>query len=109
MVMSPRQNAITESADFIDDQVASELDASLVQAGNDWRDHDLLVRRFHLAGLTPAEIAVVLSSKGLRVKMWHVSETFVRKRLKMLGMIANTSRELFSQTDNCYRARKRIA
>lgn len=107
--MSPRDNADTASGGFIDDQVAAEMDASLVQAADEWRDHDLLVRRFHLAGLTPAEIAVVLSSKGLRVKMWHVSETFVRKRLKALGMVVNTSREIFSQTDNCYRARKRIA
>lgn len=107
--MNTRHPDIPGSAEFVDDQVAAEMDASLVEAGDTWREHDLLIRRFHMAGLTPAEIAVVLSSKGLRVKMWHVSETFVRKRLKALGLVPNTSREIFSQSDNCYRARKRTA
>lgn len=107
--MSTRPNATVDSAGFIGDQVAAEMDASLIEEGDTWREHDLLIRRFQLAGLTPAEIAVVLSSKGLRVKMWHVSETFVRKRLKMIGLVPNASRDIFSQADNCYRARKRTA
>lgn len=98
-----------DSKPFVDDHVAAEMDASLVEAGDDWREHDLLIRRFHLAGLTAAEIAVVLSSKGFRVKMWHVSETFVRKRVKALGLTPNASREIYSQRENCYRARARTA
>lgn len=74
-------------------------------AAADWREHDLMVRRFQLAGLTPVEIAVVLNSKGLRVKTWHVSETFVRNRLKALGLAPNASRELYQRTENCYRRR----
>jgi hypothetical protein len=74
-------------------------------ASSAWREHDLLVRRFQLAGLTPTEIAVVLHSKGLRVRNWHVSETFVRGRLKALGMTPNPSRELYKQHINVYRRR----
>ncbi len=91
------------------EQVTAEMEAAFVEAENTWRDHDLLIRRFHLAGLTAAEIAVILSSTGLRVKTWHVSETFVRKRLKALGLMPNGSRTISSQTDNCYRARSRTA
>ncbi len=74
-------------------------------AGAAWREHDLMIRRFQQAGLTPAEIAVVLHSKGLRVRTWHVSETFVRGRLKALGMTANPSRLWYGQHENCYRRR----
>lgn len=70
-----------------------------------WRDHDLMIRRFHNGGLAPAEIAVVLNSKGLRVKTWHVSETFVRNRLKALGVSPNRSRTFYQQGENRYRAR----
>jgi hypothetical protein len=74
-------------------------------AAADWREHDLMIRRFQRAGLTAAEIAVVLHSKGLRVRTWHVSETFVRNRLKALGMAPNASREWYAQVENCYRRR----
>jgi hypothetical protein len=74
-------------------------------AGAEWPQHDLMIRRFQLAGLTPAEIAVVLDSKGLRVKTWHVSETFVRTRLKALGMAPNANRNWYAQHANCYRRR----
>ncbi len=107
--MGTRQSLALDGETFVDDQVAAGIEATLVEAGDTWRDHDLLVRRFHLAGLTPAEIAVVLSSKGLRVKTWHVSETFVRKRLRALALAPNGSRTIYSQTDNCYRARSRTA
>jgi len=76
-----------------------------VHAGAEWREHDLMIRRFQTAGLTPAEIAVVLHSKGLRVRTWHVSETFVRGRLKALGVAPNASRTWYGQHDNCYRRR----
>jgi hypothetical protein len=72
-------------------------------AAADWREHDLMIRRFQNAGLTPTEIAVVLDSKGLRVRTWHVSETFVRNRLKALGMTPNLSRQWYAQVENCYR------
>lgn len=64
-----------------------------------------MIRRFHLAGLCPGEIAVVLASKGLRVRMWHVSETFVRGRLTALDLKPNGSCELYSQGANRYRLR----
>jgi hypothetical protein len=70
-----------------------------------WRDHDLMIRRFHNAGLAPAEIAVVLNSKGLKVKTWHVSETFVRNRLKALDLPPNRSRTFYQQGENRYRPR----
>jgi len=70
-----------------------------------WREHDLLVRRFHIAGLAPDEIAVVLGSKGLKVRTWHVSESFVRNRLKAIGLKPNTSRLFYQQNENRYRAR----
>lgn len=76
-----------------------------VHAAPEWREHDLLIRRFQTAGLTPAEIAVVLHSKGLRVRTWHVSETFVRGRLKALGFTPNQSRVWYGQHQNCYRRR----
>jgi hypothetical protein len=79
--------------------------AEPTHAGAMWREHDLLVRRFHLSGLIPAEIAVVLQSKGVRVKTWHVSETFVRNRLKALGFSPNTSRCYYAQGQNRYRPR----
>jgi hypothetical protein len=73
--------------------------------GGDWREHDLLIRRFHLAGLVPGEIAVVLASKGLRVKTWAVNETFVRNRLRALELAPNMSREVYAQGQNLYRPR----
>jgi len=74
-------------------------------AASQWREHDLMIRRFHHADLTPAEIAVVLNSKGLRVRTWHVSETFVRNRLKALNLHPNISRHYYVQSQNRYRAR----
>ncbi len=76
-----------------------------VHAGAAWREHDLVIRRFHLAGLVPTEIAVVLNSKGLRVKTWAASETFVRNRLKALGLKPNLSRVVYSKGQNVYRPR----
>lgn len=76
-----------------------------VHGAAEWREHDLMIRRFHLAGLVPGEIAVVLDSKGLRVKTWHVSETFVRNRLTALGFKPNVSRNVYSQGVNRYRPR----
>lgn len=76
-------------------------------AAADWREHDLLIRRFHLAGLVPGEIAVVLSSKGLRVKTWAVNETFVRNRLRALELQPNLSRDVYAQGQNLYRPRPR--
>ncbi len=78
-------------------------------AAADWREHDLMIRRFQNAGLTPTEIAVVLDSKGLRVRTWHVSETFVRNRLKALGMTPNLNRQWYAQVENCYRRRVRAS
>ncbi len=78
-----------------------------VHAAGEWRDHDLVIRRFHLAGLAPTEIAVVLNSKGLRVRTWAVSETFVRNRLKALGLPPNQSRVFYAQGRNEYRPRRR--
>ncbi len=48
---------------------------------------------------------MVLDSKGLRVRTWHVSETFVCNRLKALGMTPNLSRQWYAQVENCYRRR----
>lgn len=76
-----------------------------VHAAAQWREHDVMIRRFHNAGLSPSEIAVVLNSKGLKVKTWHVSETFVRNRLKPLGLSPNQSRMFYMQGKNCYRSR----
>lgn len=78
-----------------------------VHAASEWREHDLVIRRFHLAGLAPTEIAVVLNSKGLRVRTWAVSETFVRNRLKALGLPPNQSRLFYAQGRNEYRPRTR--
>ncbi len=74
-------------------------------AASEWRDHDLLIRKFHLSGLVPGEIAVVLNSKGLRVRTWAVSETFVRNRLKALELAPNLSRVVYSKGENHYRPR----
>ena len=76
-----------------------------VHAAAPWREHDLMIRRFHNAALAPDEIAVVLNSKGLRVKTWPVTETFVRNRLKALGLQPNHSRIYYMQGANRYRAR----
>ena len=76
-----------------------------VHAAAEWREHDLVIRRFQLAGLAPAEIAVVLNSKGMKVRTWHVSETFVRNRLKVLGLKPNQARTIYSQGKNAYRPR----
>ena len=70
-----------------------------------FRDHDLLIRRYHLAGLVPAEIAVVLNSQGLRVKTWAVNETFVRGRLEAMELKPHHSRTVFHQGGNIYRPR----
>ena len=78
-----------------------------VHAASEWREHDLVIRRFHLAGLAPTEIAVVLNSKGLRVRTWAVSETFVRNRLKALALAPNQSRVFYAQGRNEYRPRNR--
>ncbi|HTY70648.1 MAG TPA: hypothetical protein VMH36_28620 [Alphaproteobacteria bacterium] len=78
-----------------------------VHAASEWREHDLVIRRFHLAGLAPTEIAVVLNSKGLRVRTWAVSETFVRNRLKALALPPNQSRVFYAQGRNEYRPRNR--
>jgi len=64
-----------------------------------------MIRRFHNAAFAPDEIAVVLNSKGLKVRTWHVSETFVRNRLKALGLRPNPSRVMYSQGQNRYRPR----
>ncbi len=98
---TPLKSSAVESAAAAEPAVLPEPQ----HAGAEWREHDLLIRRFQQAGLTPAEIAVVLHSKGLRVKTWHVSETFVRGRLKALGMTANPSRVWYGQHANCYRRR----
>jgi hypothetical protein len=76
-----------------------------LHAAAQWREHDLMIRRFHNAALAPDEIAVVLNSKGLKVKTWHVSETFVRNRLKALGLPPNASRKFYMQGKNRYRER----
>jgi hypothetical protein len=76
-----------------------------VHAAADWREHDLMIRKFHRTGLVPGEIAVILNSKGLRVKTWAVSETFVRNRLKALGLAPNISRTVYAQGQNLYRNR----
>ena len=78
-----------------------------VHAASGWREHDLVIRKFHLAGLAPTEIAVVLNSKGLRVKTWAASETFVRNRLKALGLQPNQSRVFYAQGRNEYRPRRK--
>lgn len=89
-----------------DDTTAPQLEEP-VHAASEWREHDLVIRRFHLAGLAPTEIAVVLNSKGLRVRTWAVSETFVRNRLKALGLAPNQSRVFYAQGRNEYRPRDR--
>ena len=89
----------------IDQVVTAAVDAGPTHAASDWREHDLVIRRFHLAGLVPTEIAVVLNSKGLRVRTWAVSETFVRNRLKALGLAPNLSRVVYSKGQNQYRPR----
>ena len=89
----------------IDQAVTPAADAGPTHAAAEWRDHDLVIRRFHLAGLVPTEIAVVLNSKGLRVRTWAVSETFVRNRLKALGLAPNLSRVVYSKGQNQYRPR----
>lgn len=86
-------------------EVPATLPDEPVHAASEWREHDLVIRRFHLAGLAPAEIAVVLNSKGMKVRTWHVSETFVRNRLKALGVKPNQARTIYSQGKNVYRPR----
>lgn len=76
-----------------------------VHAAAQWREHDLMIRRFHNAAMAPDEIAVILNSKGLKVKTWHVSETFVRNRMKALGLTPKQSRVFYSQGQNRYRPR----
>src|SRR5258708_31058773 len=73
-----------------------------LHAAHAWREHDLVIRRFHLAGMAPTEIAVILNSKGLKVKTWAVSETFVRNRLKALALAPNHSRTFYAQGKNVY-------
>lgn len=92
----------------LNDDTAPETPAPAPEpqhAAAQWREHDLMVRRFHNAGFAPDEIAVVLNSKGLKVKTWHVSETFVRNRLKALGLQPNSSRLFYMQGKNQYRSR----
>jgi hypothetical protein len=74
-----------------------------------WREHDLVIRKFHLAGLIPSEIAVVLNSQGLRVKTWAVNETFVRSRLKALELKPNMSATVYSKGANRYRTRPKAS
>jgi hypothetical protein len=76
-----------------------------LHAAHAWREHDLVIKRFHLAGMGPTEIAVILNSKGLKVKTWAVSETFVRNRLKALSLAPNHSRTFYAQGKNVYRPR----
>jgi hypothetical protein len=92
-------------SDSVSEAASAPPAAEPRHAAADWREHDLMIRRFQNAGLTPTEIAVVLDSKGLRVRTWHVSETFVRNRLKALGMTPNLSRQWYAQVENCYRRR----
>jgi hypothetical protein len=99
MTARPKPAAPTHTAD--DATVAPEP----VHAGAQWREHDLMIRRFHNAALAPDEIAVVLNSKGLKVRTWHVSETFVRNRLKALGLAPHASRLYYMQGENRYRRR----
>lgn len=87
------------------DADTAQVNDEPVHAASEWREHDLVIRRFHLAGLSPAEIAVVLNSKGMKVRTWHVSETFVRNRLKALGIKPNQARTIYSQGRNVYRPR----
>lgn len=75
------------------------------EEGGRFRDHDLRIHRFHLAGLVPGEIAVVLNSQGLRVRTWAVSETFVRSRLAVMNLAPHRSRTVFHQGGNGYRPR----
>jgi hypothetical protein len=84
---------------------AEDLPGELAHAAGLWREHDLMIRRFHNAALAPDEIAVVLNSKGLKVRTWHVSESFVRKRLKALRLGPNASRLYYQQGQNRYRER----
>ncbi len=64
-----------------------------------------MIRRSHQAALAPAEIAVVLNGQGFRVRTWHVSETFVRKRLRALGLTPKLSRLYYLHAQNRYRER----
>lgn len=93
----------------LSDDPSPHVDPAPVHAAADWRDHDLLIRKFHRTGLVPGEIAVILNSKGLRVKTWAVSETFVRNRLKALALTPNTSRVIYAQGQNLYRLRPAAA
>jgi hypothetical protein len=70
-----------------------------------YREHDLLIRRFHVAGLVPGEIAVVLNSQGLRVRTWAVTETFVRARLEAMDLVPHRSRTVLHQGSGAYRLR----
>jgi hypothetical protein len=85
--------------------VTAEQPQEPVHAAAEWREHDLMIRKFNRTGLVPGEIAVILNSKGLRVKTWAVSETFVRNRLKALGLAPNISRVVYAQGQNLYRNR----
>ena len=40
---------------------AAPQQAEPVHAAGEWREHDIVIRRFHLGGLAPTEIAVVFS------------------------------------------------
>jgi hypothetical protein len=85
--------------------VADSAGVGAAVTGQCYREHDMFVRRFHLAGLVPSEIAVVLNSQGLRVKTWAVTETFVRARLDAMGLVAHRSRTVLHQSSGAYRLR----
>jgi hypothetical protein len=101
----PSHDLPAEPAETQTTQAVSVAAEEPLHAGHAWREHDLVIRRFHLAGLGPTEIAVVLNSKGLKVKTWAVSETFVRNRLKALALAPNHSRVFYAQGKNVYRPR----
>jgi hypothetical protein len=80
-------------------------DLAPARAADPYREHDLLVRRHHLAGMIPGEIAVVLTNHGLRVRNWGITETFVRDRLGLMGLKPHRSRTFYNQTKHTYRPR----
>ena len=100
-----RMKTIDRQSRDAEPQADTRPAAEPVHAAAEWREHDLMIRKFHRTGLVPGEIAVILNSKGLRVRTWAVSETFVRNRLKALGLAPNISRVVYVQGKNLYRTR----
>jgi hypothetical protein len=95
----------TKKATAIGKDGAQAASLGAAVTGERYREHDLLVRRYHLAGLVPSEIAVVLNSQGIRVKTWAVTETFVRARLEAMELVAHHSRTVLQQSTGAYRLR----